>query len=333
MCKMTCCWMPSETLTRWSLIIRDSRVKVTSGVLYNVDFYKSSQQRTLLIVCGDDGVVGYDWQQWLEMLEGWRATPPEALFHCRPHRSLSTVEVNDFDVSDNHIFGAAGDANGYKWDMETQKILAIYPAAKQGYLHSIHCMPRENTVLMGGEGGVLGFWDGHHDKLIDNIDIQTAIQNDSSLVQKDDYVHSALDVKSSLWISHIHSPSEGWWTTCGGIEHSATLSHASAVAGGHVTSWHAPTRSLVAGCLTRETLQHQCSTTGTLVTVANEGVVSHWTPSRLRRTGRVWCSPPSCFVASIGRMEHGEVLAVGGVGKSVDIFDNVVDNKSFSLTL
>lgn len=307
------------------------RLQVSKGVLYSVHFTKTSQQRILLIVSGDDGVIGYDWQHLLEMMEGGSITsPPKALLHCRPHRSLSTVEINDFCVSDNHIFGAAGDANAYKWDMETTKIVATYPAAKRGYLHSIQSMPNDNTVLMGGEDGVLGIWDGHHDKLIDNVNLQAVMQKDSSLVEKDNHVNGTLDAKSSLWISHIHSSSEHWWTICGGI----SQTHGSTTAGGHLTSWHAPTRSLVAGCLTRETPQHQCSTTGTLVTVANEGVVSHWTPSRLQRTGRVWCSPPSCFAAAIGKnAENGEVLAVGGVGNQVDIFDNVVGSKSYSLTL
>jgi len=304
--------------------------------LYSVDFITTSQQRTLLVVSGDNGVLGYDWQQWLELLEGGRNMPPEAVLHCKPHRSLSTVEINDFSVSNNHIFGAAGDANGYKWDMETQQILAAYPSAKRGYLHTIQCMPNDNTVLMGGEDGVLGIWDGHHDKVIDNVNLQATMQKDSELVKKDKNVsNGTLDAgNSSLRISHIHSPSEHWWTVCGGIDHSVSSSPSSTEPGGHITSWHAPTRSLVAGCLTRETLQHQCSTTGTLVTVANEGVVSHWTPSRLQRTGRVWCSPPSCFAAAIGnKCNHGELLAVGGVGNQVDIFDNVVDSKSYSLTL
>lgn len=305
--------------------------------MYSVDFIESSQQQTLLIVSGDDGVLGFDWLQWLEMLEGARKTPPPPpLLHCRPHRSLSTVEINDLSVSDKYIFGAAGDSNGYKWDLETQKILATYPATRRGYLHSIQCMPTDNTVLMGGEDGVLGIWDGHHDKLIDSIDIKSAVMKDSSLIVKDANVQSTSNANSSMWISHIHSPSESWWTVCGGMEYPTTTTPdplASTVAGGHVTSWHAPTKTLVAGCLTRETPQHQCSTVGTLVTVANEGVVSHWTPSRLQRTGRVWCSPPSCFAAAIGKIGHDDVLAVGGVGKFVDIYDNVVDSKSYSLML
>ena len=88
----------------------------------------------------------------------------------------------------------------------------------------------------------------------------------------------------------------------------------------------------MAGRLTRETPQYSCSNTpGTLVTVANEGVVSHWTPSSLQRRGRVWCTPPSCFAAAIGGNDN--VLAVAGVGKQVDIFNNVAGNKSYSLVI
>jgi hypothetical protein len=318
---------------------------MSTGVLYSIQFVTTSPQQTLLIVSGDEGVLGYDWKEWLKMMEGGPSSPPpEVKLHCKPHRSLSTVEINDFSVSNNYIWGAAGDANGYKWDMETQRIVSEYPSANRGYLHTIQCMPNSNTVLMGGEDGFLGIWDGHHDKLIDNVNLLSALEKDSELVERDDCIsgNTALTANtSSTWISNIQSPSEHWWTICGGIQHSATRSTSpspaatSVAAGGHVTSWHAPTRSLVAGCLTRETPQYSCSTPATLVTVANEGVVSHWTPSRLQRTGRVWCSPPSCFAAAIGNSENNDegVLAVGGVGNQVDIFDNVMGNKSYSLTL
>lgn len=299
--------------------------------------------------------MAFDWRQWMEMLDGNRTTPPEAIRHYKPYRSLSTVEINDFSIANNHVFGAAGDSFGYKWDLETLKILATYPAAKRGYLHSIQCMPNDNTVLMGGEDGFLGIWDGHQDKLIDNIDIEEAMEKDSSLVEQDESIgntpmDTANTFSSSMWISNIHSPSDSWWTICGGIQHLPTkhssprnsprnspILTASPLAGGHVTSWHAPTRSLVAGRFTRSTPQYSCSTAGSLVTVANEGVVSYWTPSSLQRTGRAWCSSPSCFSAAIGGNKNDDdasaMLAVGGVGNQVDIFGNIMGNKSFSLVL
>lgn len=318
------------------------RIQVSTGTLYSVKFVEQSPRQTLLMMSGNEGVLGYDWQQWKELLSegGGHNTPPEPKFHCKPHRSLSTVEINDFSVSDsNHVFGAAGDAMGYKWDLETSKILSTYPSARRGYLHSIQCMPSDNTVVIGGEDGLLAIWDGHHDKPIDSINIQAVLESNASLVEKDACIGNT--TLNSLWISNISSPSQHWWTICGGMNpfsagggtrpsprnSPATVSSA---AGGFVTSFHAPTRSLLAGHMTRETPQYSCSTASTLVTVANEGVVSHWTPLQLERRERVWCSPPSCFAAAIG---NGENLAVGGVGNQVDIFDNVVGNKSFSLTL
>lgn len=310
--------------------VLNDRVQVSSGVLYSVDFHTTGQHRTLLIVSGDEGILGFDWNA---ILKGNTTT----LFRCKPHYSLSTVEINDFSITNNFIFGAAGDANGYKWDLETSKLIAMYPSAKRGYLHSIECMQHDSTVLLGGEDGVLGIWDGHHDKLIENMDLQSILHKDAHVVEKDSSVSSSITSlldpsKSSIWISRIHSPSDNWWTVCGGILHSETTSAAHhGAAGGHILSFHAPTRSLVAGCLTRETLQYSCSNTpGTLVTAANEGVVSHWTPSSLQRRGRVWCSPPSCFAAAIGGGTDN-VLAVGGVGNQVDIFNNVAGNKSYSL--
>ena len=179
--------------------VLNDRVQVSSGVLYSVDFHTTGQHRTLLIVSGDEGILGFDWNA---ILEGNTTT----LFRCKPHYSLSTVEINDFSIANNFIFGAAGDANGYKWDLETSKLIAMYPSAKRGYLHSIECMQHDSTVLLGGEDGVLGIWDGHHDKLIENMDLQSILHKDAHVVEKDSSVSSSITSlldpsKSSIWIS------------------------------------------------------------------------------------------------------------------------------------
>ena len=178
-----------------STTVRNTRVQVSSGVLYSVDFHTTSQHRTLLIVSGDEGILGFD---WLAILEGGNNSNTLPLFRCKPHYSLSPVEINDFDISNNFMFGAAGDANGYKWDLETNKLLATYPSAKRGYLHSIQCMHNDSTVLMGGEDGVLGIWDGHHDKLIDNVDIQSVLHKEEHVLSRE--IPPSVAVALVCWI-------------------------------------------------------------------------------------------------------------------------------------
>jgi hypothetical protein len=58
-----------------------------------------------------------------------------------------------------------------------------------------------------------------------------------------------------------------------------------------------------------------------LVSVANEGVVSHWNALSLNNDNRrrLWCTPPSAYAAAVS--PDGQFTAVGGVGCFVDIFD------------
>jgi hypothetical protein len=82
--------------------VLNDRVQVSSGVLYSVDFHTTGQHRTLLIVSGDEGILGFDWNA---ILKGNTTT----LFRCKPHYSLSTVEINDFfHYQKIHIRGRRG---------------------------------------------------------------------------------------------------------------------------------------------------------------------------------------------------------------------------------
>mmetsp|Transcript_5682 Transcript_5682/g.8220 ORF Transcript_5682/g.8220 Transcript_5682/m.8220 type:complete len:157 (-) Transcript_5682:44-514(-) len=131
---------------------------------------------------------------------------------------------------------------------------------------------------------------------------------------------------ASLWLSHIDSPtdiSSSFWGVCGGAEGGSKRG------GGFVTTWHAQTRSLFCGTTTRETPQRMVYDGIDLTTIANEGVVSHWTPSTLNRTSRVQCSPPSSY--AIATQEDGPT-AIGGVGRVVDIF-SPMRNKMYSLSV
>lgn len=92
---------------------------------------------------------------------------------------------------------------------------------------------------------------------------------------------------------------------------------------------HAPTRSLVSWVDTRETPQQLTTLPSSmesnsvvqhnLVSVANEGVVSHFDALTLERTRRLWCTTPSGYAAAVS--DDGQHTAVAGVGGYVDIFD------------
>jgi hypothetical protein len=247
-----------------------------------------------------------------------------SLANFRPYPSASedSIEINDVELAGKHLFGAAGDAFGcYKWDLETQKLVTTYRSPNHGYLHSVELVPNNsggssNLILTGGEDGILGIWDRDQDKLVDKIDVTHVAETTS---------RSSLSRKkqtSSLWISSIHARDENWWTIGGG-------STGTRDKGGFLSTFHAPTRSMVASTETRETVQQLDFCNNAIVSVANESIVSHWNPLSLDQTHRVWCRPPSVYALAVSAKGK---LAVGGVAKTVDLFEDATQNTfTFSL--
>mmetsp|Transcript_18581 Transcript_18581/g.23587 ORF Transcript_18581/g.23587 Transcript_18581/m.23587 type:complete len:431 (-) Transcript_18581:57-1349(-) len=109
--------------------------------------------------------------------------------------------------------------------------------------------------------------------------------------------------------------------------------------GGFVSLWNLHTRTLTSSYMTRETIQNICykdgkssldktSSSPQLVTVANEGVVSYWSTSKMERVGRSWLSTPSAYSVCFGN--EGE-MAVGGIGTTIDCFTDGLMHKSYNL--
>jgi len=105
--------------------------------------------------------------------------------------------------------------------------------------------------------------------------------------------------------------------------------------GGFVSLWNLPTRTLSSAYATRETIQDVCYCCSfgeddyskpQLVTVANEGVVSYWSPSKIERAGRSWLSIPSAYSVCVS----GGEMAVGGMGETIDCFASGFKSKSYS---
>lgn len=268
------------------------------------------------------------------------------------------VEINDMELLETksgsiYLFGAAGDSFGcYQWNFETGELLKTYSSAGRGYLHSIQVIPSDennqnDVLLLGGEDGILTIWDLSDDKRIDCIDMTSLTSADiatastraspapSSTSSRSNNKKRSRDWPSR-WISSICANDHNWWTVAGGNSGSIAFgrsSHSGAGSGkgsqGFLATFHAPTRSLIAFTETRETPQQlailpmsvQASTVSqdNLVSVANEGVISHWDRLSLERTRRSWCSPPSAYAVATSR--DGFYIAIGGVGCFVDLFD------------
>ena len=110
----------------------------------------------MLFACGDEGVLVFDWDC---LLTKDSTTSPSVQFQTHPSPlESSAIEVNEIQILDGrYLFGAAGDSFGvYKWDLETEKLLANYsPSPGSGYFHSIQLVPAatgENQCRYPGWG-------------------------------------------------------------------------------------------------------------------------------------------------------------------------------------
>jgi hypothetical protein len=313
------------------------KFKASKGALYSIGIIHLPTS-LLLGVCGEDGVLIYSWRDIEDLMEGNLdddKTPIEPMAHYKPRESGGSVDINDFDFDrdDECLYAASGDALGcYKWDTHSEELIHTYESPKRGRLNSVKVMPSALTagghslLLLGGEDGYLAVWDRKKEKLIESIDLKEAMNSNSPLMSSTDEKAGFTPWKDStkLSTSHIYATSSSWWNVCGGASSDADR-------GGYVACWHAPTRSLAAGCTTRESPLRMAVYDSTLATVANEGVVSYWSsPTNIERTGRFWCTPPCSYAIEV--RETDGWTAVAGVGNAIDIFENQ-GSKLYSLSI
>ena len=132
-------------------------------------------------------------------------------------------------------------------------------------------------LLAGGEEGLLQVWDVQHDALVDQLDVVTAAVSSLSGRTMSPIKRTTTTPTTHGWISSIvpvfsghddddHSCS--WWTVAGGwhpppSRGTGTLSSLGGGSDprGFVTTWHAPTRTLVTSTGTPSPI-HQLATTG-----------------------------------------------------------------------
>ena len=344
------------------------RLQISNGALYACKWVDRSKQRTRqpssnaatpigttrwLVVSGDDGVMILDWDtQILPLMEQNVSKQRTVSYSVKPKAHLKAfpsafekyIELNDFVISDNYLFGAAGDAFGcYKFDLETEKVVTNYrEKGNTGYLQTVEILPGANHLLFGGEEGILSLFDTATDQPVDRFDMHTP--RDGSGMQRRQFQKNS-SVASSCWISSCCARDEHWWTAAGGYSKG----------GGFVATFHGPTRSVVSTAFTLEAPQQLAyysvdhsstnnkhstdSSSKVLLSVANESYISHWNNplslcdehSRQPERQRVYCSQPSAYAVSVSSGSTKRI-AVGGVGSVVDIFEPKTQD-SFQLSL
>jgi WD40 repeat protein len=300
----------SEDVIATSSPVLKLKVLSTSdgGVLYACKMVKRSDDVWWLVVSGDDGILILDWNGDIlpKINKNVHLSPTfQKQFRPFPSPFEPSIEVNDFVIHGNYLYGAAGDAFGcYKWDLATDKLVTTYKStAGGGYLHTLDLVANSNLLLLGGEDGSLGIWDISQDKIVDTIDM-----NPSSSLQ------TKKRRASTRWISSCKARDENWWFVAGG--------RSSHNKGGFLSTLHGPTRSVVSTVNTIETPQQLALYGNTLLSVANESFVSHWKNALSLEDAppqRVWSHQASAYAVAVSG--SGQLIATGGIGEIVDIFE------------
>ena len=165
-------------------------------------------------------------------------------------------------------------------------------------------------LLAGGEEGLLQVWDVQQDALVDQLDVVTAAVSSSSSLSGGRTMSPPKRTTTNTttptthgWISSIVPVSSGrddhscsWWTVAGGWHAPPSRGTGTLSLGGgsdprgFVTTWHAPTRTLVTSTGTPSPI-HQLATTG------GEGLWAVGTGRRLSHQEEEDCSTQTPVVS------------------------------------
>ena len=263
----------------------------------------------------------------------------------KPHTSTtfgSCVEINStsYDKSNGILYGAAGDVFGcYQYDIATEKLLGTFGGASGGrssvshtdYLHVVKTIPESNGmgsryVMTGGEDGNLGFWDGKERKLIEMMNIPSAMNKNKHLVTSDTTYRGFSSSTSwnnnapnsnNMWVSSMDT-NGNWLAVCGGSENNSSRSGTNS--SGFMTLWHLPTRTFTSGRATRESINTVVynHSLDSFVTGGNEGRVSFWESTSVERSSRSWSTAPATYSLSVD--PDSSSMIVGGTGGILDCF-------------
>jgi len=272
-------------------------------------------------------------------------------------------------VEDGHLYAAVDETDEiYKWNLSSHELIRVYKPGKSSAsciramtttriptdlssddLHAPDSSDAPTTtpssvLLAGGDDGLLTLWDYENDRQVETIDINTAIPDDDSQQQKKTtkfVARSKPSVSHRKSIACIAATQDGnWWVVAGTrLTRTATATaEASQSEGGYVASFYAPTRSLVAYEETLETPNRLKFLGGTnVVSVANEAVVTRRQCPSLHRVNRVCCQVPCAYSIALAPPTQtppaaptDELVAIGGVGGTVDLFDGTEQTYRFT---
>jgi hypothetical protein len=142
----------------------------------------------------------------------------------------------------------------------------------------------------------------------------TSFSSSSSVTDPSSSLSTTRTTGRSWIVTRIVETHGTWWTVAAMASKEeqipAEANRNDTRSGGLLKTWHAPTRTVMASCQTRESIQNIIVMSGgdgitplpasykhkefALYSVANEGVISLWkSPFHLERIGRLWISPPS----------------------------------------
>jgi WD40 repeat protein len=343
------------------------RLKVCNGILYDVIFIPDSS-RPLLITCGNEGVFMYCWNTILQqLLTTSRSTHDKPIdnYKLDPLSKLeshstslsNTAEFNriTYATMSGYLYGAAGDGQGYIWDLKNGGSLLgtlgrigsnksssdLTSSYHTHFLHTIMAVSdsrhnnnspsnNDHLVLTGSENGEIGIWNCQDQTLIEMIDCKSAMMkchNGSEKVgqftgsDKSSTFNRLNDV--SVWVSSLDVDETGQYAIIGGgIEHFNEPSGLSKqYDNGFIALMDLQTRTINTCYTTRENINEvKFHPANRIISVGNNDTISSFENDV--SVGRIGTSPvslSSSFAIAMPMTKEG-VMSIGGKGSFIDCF-------------
>jgi hypothetical protein len=298
-----------------------ARVQVSSKPLTSIQ--KFGEKKDSILVAGDEGITTVKVK---DILQSADLTSDMVWWN-----KSSSNPIQQAKIYNGNVFGVSPSGDAYKFDLNTSDLVSsykipsgeIFTSSVMGLVQPSASSTNSPLLLVGGNrSSTVSIWDVAKDRGMESLQLSLSEQKTK---KKSYFVFGKSQSSAQSNVTSIHI-SEHWWTFAGGQHAHQPLE------GGFMSTYHGPTRSMVACTQTRECIQQVASHDNGLVTVGNEGVVSFWDSAySLQRTHRVWSSPPSGRAIAISRSSINTILAIGGVGPKVDLLEEYCKIQTLTL--
>eukprot|EP01134_Creolimax_fragrantissima_P003611 CFRG3611T1 len=242
-------------------------------------------------------------------------------FSLRPpthYKFIGGVETNGFAVDSGVLYAACGDNAVHSWSLSTLQLLSSF----EGHDDFVHCVSvRPNgDIVSGSEDGTVKFWNKKNQKCVNTLSSQsTTIKNitpkSSSKVstkRKEKERHASENREEVVpnWIPCFEIDATDNWLATGGLN--------------APTLWHIPSQMLASRPKTvkidivRDVTFYQDE----ILCVGNSSVLCRYKLNgELKADANL--SMPGAYCIRINRNStQYQVMAVCGVGPSIDLFSN-----------